>query len=385
MSKLLKLILTMPIALVSITLSGCWDYKNIDRMNYLTSMSIDYDEGQFIVYLQSSHFTGIAKKEGAPIDAKPQDVIGIGRGKSIADAIFKVYRSEQIPIYWGHVKAMVFTKRALRNVGIIDLTDLVNRYREIRYNLWVFGTEEPIEKLLNALPYYNRSLYDSLLMKPAESYRQFSYIQPVYLYRFLSDTLESGKTAMLPRLAIERGDWLEGGKPISLLTMDGGYFFKGTDYMGELNLQQLKGKRYLDHKMFRIPLTIEYGDQPVVTFVLRMKEFKIGYAVREGRLSFTLDIKVKAFIDEMMENLDEPKMKRMLEQEIESTVRSTYDTGKDIHADVLNLGYPIFRYHHADWKTYLRGDGFQSSTLGAVRVRAMITHSGKYKGRIANL
>ncbi|WP_372633443.1 hypothetical protein [Cohnella sp.] len=76
-------------------------------------------------------------------------------------------------------------------------------------------------------------------------------------------------------------------------------------------------------------------------------------------------------------------MKRMLEQEIESTVRSTYDSGKDIGADVLNLGYPIFRYHHADWKTYLRGDGFQSSTLGAVRVRAMIMHSGKYKGRIA--
>lgn|GEM_PF-416112 len=380
---LLKLCALLTITLSSMTIAGCWDYKNIDRMNYLTSLSIDYENEQFVVYLQSAQFSEIARREGAPVGAKQNDVVGIGKGKSIADAMFKVYKSEQFPIYWGHIKTVIFTKRALRNVGIIDLTDLINRYREIRYNLWLFGTDEPIERLLNAFPFYNRSLYDSLMMKPDESYRQFSYIKPVYLYRFLSDTYERGKTVMIPRLTIDSSSWLEGGKPISLLIMDGAFFFKGTDFLGTLTTEQLIGKRYLDEKMFRVPLTIENEENPVITFVVRMKKFKVRYAVRDGRLNFNLDIKVKAFIDEMQQNLDEAKMRQLLEQEVEKTVRSTYDAGKNIGADILNLGYPIFKYHHSDWKSYLRGEGFASAALGSVRVRAMIIHSGKYKGRIA--
>ena len=380
---LLKLCVLIAIILSSMTIAGCWDYKNIDRMKYLTSLSIDYENEKFVVYLQSTQFSEISKREGAPDGGKQKDVIGIGKGKSIADAIFAVYKSEQFPIYWGHIKTLVFTKRALRNIGIIDLTDLVNRYREIRYNLWLFGTDEPIEKLLNTFPFYNRSLYDSLMMKPDESYKQFSYIKPVYLYRFLSDTYESGKTAMIPRLAIDSSSWLESGKPISLLTMNGAYFFKGTDYLGTLTTEQLIGKRYLDEEMFRVPLTIEYEDQPVITFVVRKKKFKIRYTVRDGRLNFDLDIKIRAFVDEMQQNLEEAKMRQLLEQEVEKTVRSAYDAGKNIGADILNLGYPIFRYHHSDWKSYLRGDGFASATLGSVRVQAIIVHSGKYKGRIA--
>ena len=385
MSKLLKLAALLPVVLLAAAISGCWDYKNVDRMNYLTSMSIDHENGQFVVYLQSSQFSGIAKREGAPIESKQKDVVAIGRGESLTDAIFKVYRSEQIPIYWGHLKAMIFTKRALRSIGIVDLTDLINRYREVRYNLWVFGTEERIEKLLSALPFYNRSMYESLLMKPDESYRQFSSIQPIYLYRFLSDTYEKGKTAVLPNLALEHSEWLEGGKEVPLLTLKGAYFFKGTDYLGELSMDQLKGKRYLDKKMFRVPLAIESENKPSVIFVVRTKDFKVRYAIRDGRLRFSVDIKVKSFIDEMLENIDESEMKQMLERQIAQDVRKTYDTGKRIRSDVLNLSYPIFKYHYSDWKTYLREDEFLSSELDSVRVQANILHSGKYKARIAGL
>jgi len=380
-----KLLASLLACLVLLPVGGCWDYKNIDRMNYLTVMGIDYDEGRFEVFLQSSHFAGVAMGEKTLNSSKPRDVVGIGRGKSIGEAIFEVYKAEQITVYWGHIKTIIFSKRALQHVGYVDLTDLINRYREIRYNIWVFGTEEPIAELLNHLPFYGRSFNDSLLMKPYDTYKQYSHLKPVYLYRFISDSTEKGKTAILPELATNRSDWREGGKTIPLLYMSGAYFMKGTNFLGDLDEELLQGLRYLDGKMFRVPLSVGGEGKPTITFVVRKLDHRVRYEIREGQIRYKLDVKVKAFIDEMLDNAGETAMKRLVEQEIEKSIRLAYNEGKKIHADVLNLGYPLFKHHYPTWKTYVRpGDGITDSTLGNIRVKARITHSGKYKGRISD-
>lgn len=212
------------LSLFACLLAGCWDFKNIDRMNYLTTLGIDYDNNHFIVYLQSNNFSSIAKREGSVSASNKSEVVGIGRGISIGDALFQLYQSEQIRIYYGHIKSLVFSKKALQRIGLVDLTDLINRYREIRYNVWVFGTDEPMEKLLFYHPYYNLSSYDSVLMKPHETYKQSSYIKPIYLNCFLSDYYEKGKTATIPVLGTDKSDWQEGGEPLPLLKMSGMYF-----------------------------------------------------------------------------------------------------------------------------------------------------------------
>lgn len=370
---------------ISVTLlpiTGCWDYKNIDRMNYFTTMGIDYEDGQFNIYFQSSHFAGITKKEGDPGTTKPKDVIGIGKGNSIGEAIFHMYQSEQLATYWGHLKTIIFTKRALQEINLVALTDLINRYREIRYNLWVFGTEEPLVKILGLLPYYNRSLYDSLLMKPYDTYKQTSYIKPIYLYRFMSDSLEKGKIAMIPILSPDNSTWLEAGKSISLLKMSGEYFLDQGRFLGELPLKQLNGKQYLDQGMYRVLLAEYEGNKSVVSFIVKSSSNHIGYRIQNDRLHYEIRVKVKVFLEEMIKDFSEDEMKAMIRKSIEQKIRNTYEQGKRFETDVLNLGYPIYKYHHRDWKKYIRDRGGVIATdISKITVDVKMSHSGKYKAR----
>jgi Ger(x)C family germination protein len=350
-------------------------------MNYLTTMGIDHEKNQYIVYLQSTNFSSIAKKEGSGTPDKHPEIVGIGKGSSITDALFDLYQSEQIRIYYGHIKALVLTKKALQKIGLVDLTDLINRYREIRYNLWVFGTEEPLERFLFYHPYFNLSPYDSLLMKPFETYKQSSYIKPIYLNRFLADFYEKGKTAMIPILATEKSVWKEGRKPLPLLKMNGMYFFNKEKWSGELNEKQLEGKKYLDKKMSRAPLIIYENNKPIISFIVQTQKVKVRYSVNGGQLSYRLEMKVKAFPDEMLENMKQNEMKTKIKEALEKSIRHTYDSGLQFHTDVLNLGYPVYKYHYSDWKKYIR-DGEAVPKIESFKIDVQIVHSGKYKGKI---
>jgi Ger(x)C family germination protein len=371
----------LTLSLFACLLAGCWDFKSIDRMNYLTTLGIDYDNNNFIAYLQSTNFSSIAKREGSVSASKQSEIVGIGRGVSIGDALFQLYESEQIHIYYGHIKSLVLSKQALQKIGLVDLTDLINRYREIRYNVWVFGTDEPMEKLLFYHPYYSLSSYDSILMKPLETYKQSSYIKPIYLNRFLSDFYEKGKTAMIPVLGTDKSDWIEGGKPLPLLKMSGMYFFSKEKWSGELNAEQLQGKQYLDKKMSRTTLIIHKNNKPIITFVVHTQKVVVRYSVDNGKLSYIIEVKLKAFLDEMLENMSQDEMKAKIVEELEKKIRLTYESGRKFNTDVLNLAYPVYKYHFADWKKYIR-DSEAVPDIRSIKFDLHIIHSGKYKSKI---
>ncbi|QMV44600.1 Ger(x)C family spore germination protein [Cohnella cholangitidis] len=380
--KRIKLVRTLlAVCLIASLLTGCWDFKNIDRMNYLTTLGIDYDKNQFVVYLQSTDFSAIAKREGTPSASKQTQVIGIGKGISIGDALFQLYETEQIPIYYGHIKTLVLSKKALQKIGLVDLTDLVNRYREIRYNLWVFGTEEPMDKFLFNHPYFNLSAYDSILMKPLETYKQSSFIKPIYLNRFLADFYEKGKTAMIPILSTDKSNWKEGGKTLRELKMSGMYFFGKEKWSGELDTERLQGKQYLDKNMRRAPLILLENNKPIITFVVHTQKIKVRYSIDNGKLSYKIEVKLKAFLDEMLENMSQDEMRARIMEHIEKNIRLTYDSGREFNADVLNLGYPIYKYHHSVWKKYIR-DVEDVPDIQSIKFDLQIIHSGKYKGKI---
>ncbi|MFC5403672.1 Ger(x)C family spore germination protein [Cohnella soli] len=362
--------------------AGCWDFKEVNHMNYLSALAIDYIDGEYVVYLQANTFTNIAKTESVKPQGNKTSVVGTGKGNTIGDAIFHLYQTAQMRVYWGQIKALVCTKRALLKAGVVDLTDLINRYREMRYNLWVFGTEDSPERLFNNAPYFGLSIFDSILMKPDETYRQFSLIAPMFLHRFLSDFYEKGKTAMLPILSYDKKSWEEGAKPSPQLKIVGAFFFRNEKLFGMLNGEQLEGKAFMTQKMIRMPIKIYNTNQttPAVTFVVHTKKVRIDYEIEDNTVQYDITISVKAYLDEMMENISQERMKRLLKQAIAERIRSTYEIGKKIDTDVLNLQYDMYKFHHRDWVKYVKDDPkMKAARLRNIKVKASIAHSGKYK------
>ncbi|TDG00806.1 Ger(x)C family spore germination protein [Paenibacillus piri] len=363
-------------------LSGCWDYKEIHHLTFVTTIGIDYKDDVFFVYVQALNFANIAQKEGLRPPSHSA-VIGVGKGPTITDAMFDLYKSEQQRIFWGHISAMIVSEQALRRVSVEDLTDTINRYREIRYNIWVYGTSEPIEKLLEVTPNFGYSPYDSNLMKPDKTFNQFSAIEPVFLYQFIKHYFERGVTAMLPKLSYENSHWREGGKATEHLEISGAYFYSYKKLKGSLTREQLIGKRYLDEHALRVPITVFEKGKPVASIVLEPPDVHYKHRLENGEVYYDIRVRLNGYIDELYKDLKQETMTSLIENKVEKQIRETFNSGKKIKADVLNLNTPVYRFDFSGWKSHIfPNKDMENIHIDQITVKALIKYTGKYKGRI---
>ncbi|SDD97183.1 germination protein, Ger(x)C family [Paenibacillus sp. UNCCL117] len=371
------------IVAVLLVVPGCWDYKELTYLIYTTSFGIDYKDDQYTVYLQALNFNDLAKQEGGDTGKSYPILVGSAKGETLTDAIFQLYRSEQMRIYWGHVSAVVLSKNAVKHADIKELVDFINRYREIRYNVWLYATEEPIERLFNLDSFFGMTAYQTILMNPEDSYQQYSDIKPIYLVDFLADYLERGRTAMLPVLSSAETEWKEGGKASRQMKLKGAYFFHDRMYKGSLLFEEMMGKRYLDKKMSRLPVTLHEAGKTLATLVVHVKDCRVDYRIEGGKVKYTVKLKATAFIEELYKNMEESSIIERVKKDVDRQIRTSFQKGLDIHADIYNLNDDLFRYHHEDWKTYIAGKPVKDITeLETVDLELRLLHSGKYKNRV---
>lgn len=145
--KLTSLFLIFPLLL-----TGCWDMKDIQDVNYLTSIGIDYANDQYTVYGQLLDFSSVAKMEsGKPIQPIPVWV-GQGKGETTISAVNDLYRTSQMRIFFGQIIAVVVSENVLRK-GLKEIDELRHRYYEMRYTPWFFGTTEPLDQVFAVTPF----------------------------------------------------------------------------------------------------------------------------------------------------------------------------------------------------------------------------------------
>ncbi|WP_171656406.1 Ger(x)C family spore germination protein [Paenibacillus foliorum] len=370
------------VILLMLLLSGCWDYKEIHQITFVTTIGIDYKDKVFTVYLQALNFANIAQREGVR-PPKHNSVVGTGKGATVTEAMFDLYKSEQQRVYWGHVSTMIIGEAALKEITVEQLTDTINRYREIRYNIWIYGTDVPIDKLMDIQPNFGYSPYDSRLMKPDKTYSQFSTIKPMFLYRFLSDYYERGVTAMLPKLVYEKSHWMENSKTTPHLIIDGAYFYSHKKFRGEIPYSQLKGKRYLEKAAERMLITINQNGQATATFVLNRPEIITKHTIQNGQVYYDIELRLTGYLDELIKEMSQPTMNSLVQKSVEKDIRRTFEAGKKIKADVLNLNTPVFRYDYQAWKQFIwPNPNMENIQIRNINVKVLIKYTGKYKGRI---
>ncbi len=144
---------TVVMVLLTIT-TGCWNIREVQDINYATAIGVDYSDGKCIMYVQMLDFSSVAKLEGQQKLSEAPVWVGKGTGKSFTEAANSLYSTSQKKLLWGHVSAIVFSERILKQNKYRDVLELLDRYREIRYLVWAFSTRESIEDIFNNTPFF---------------------------------------------------------------------------------------------------------------------------------------------------------------------------------------------------------------------------------------
>lgn len=368
------------IVLLVIT-TGCWNMKEIQNISYVTAIGFDYDDGKYIVYLQLIDFSSVAKLEGQQKAKEAPVWVGKGTGASFTEAVNHLYETSQQRVFWGHVSALVFSEPILKQNKFQDVMDLLNRYREIRYLVWVFSTKESIENIFNSTPFFNESPMMSILHSPEEPYRQRSIIPPIRLYQFVMTLKEAARMTYLPSLRIEKNQWEVSRKTHPLLEYAGITVFWNNRYHGELDPDDLHGLPWLHKKTVRVPLSLERGKSLAAVLVMEKPKVRIKPSVQDLRVYFDVELTIKAGINELHQEMSKKELIDLAERKIEEQIRHTYRKGFERKVDVYNLGESLFRRDPTVWHRIEDENHFvlHEDSLRNIRIHVQLTNTGRYK------
>lgn len=367
---------------IGLPLTGCWDVKSLQDVNYFTGIGIDYSDNKYKVYVQQLDFANVAKSEGGGKSDKPATIwIGSAEGKSISQAIIELYQTTQQTVFWGHLNAVVLSENALKHGELLGVIDSLIRYPEIRYTPWVYGTKADISDLFTTKPFFNLSPINSILHSPETNYNQRPIIAPMRLSKFIREMREPGQTALLPSLNVSDQTWKRDDKPDPKLEIDGIFAIRNTDYTSWLTYKELLGIRWLVNKTQGSRITLNQGDQTIAELKLSKPKSKVRVDMVNGKPVFKVDVQVSAAIIELWEMRSEVDLEQLACQNIAEQIRATLRSGISKKVDLLNLEHDFYRKKYKDWNKLTSSGKFplMPIILGEVKVSVTIVQSGMYK------
>lgn len=365
-------------------LTACWNSNNIQTMAYVTAFGLDYADGKYIAYVQVLNFSNVARSETTEVGKNVPVWIGKGEGTTVTEAMNSIYATSQLRLFWGHLKAIVFSERLIKKGGkVSEAYDMVNRYREIRYNVLMYGTKEELRDIFAQKSMLNFSPLDTLMDTPSHSYDQRSYIYPSYGYKVIAQYNEPAMSAMMPSLSIRKQSWSEDLKPKPMFRIDGAYFFHGKTMSGWMSESDLEGARWLEKKLVRSPVYVPDQSEPAAALVLIRPKPRIRVNIEGDRVYYGISVHIEAYVNELIRDLPVEELERMAAHVVEEQIRSTFEKGLVLRTDVLRLGEQLYRDHPRAWRKLAQGREFalDRNSLRDIKVKVDIIHSGKYKNR----
>lgn len=365
------------ILLVSLVfLTGCWDKKILQNVNYVTALGIDFKDGQYTIYTQLIKFSTVSKESSAP---GASTWVGVGKGPSVMLAMGDMYKVFQQKTEWAHVKAVILSENVL-NSDLDKLREELMRFREIRYIPWVFGTNSDVQKILMAGGMFDMPSFETLLEKPEELYKQSSYFVPIRLQKFVYSIREPATTLLLPNLSLNDQQVRDQKEKKNMLEVKGSFAIYKNKSLGLFSDEQLLGLRWSNNKTYRSSVVLKTGDQVSAMIMIEQPKAKMQVRVIDDKPAVNLAIKVDGFVNVLNDALTENNLKTMVADQIKDEIVKSMNTGVSKGVDLLNVQENLYRKHLTEWKQLTKEQPFNARriALDAIEVDVDITHSSSY-------
>lgn len=373
-----RFVIWILIILIMLTLSSCWDAKDVQELQYITALGIDYQNETFIIHGQVLSFSGIAKQEGS--QAAPSPVwVAKGYGKTIIMAMNDYYKKSDQPIYWGHVDVIIYSENVLK-MGIEKVNDSLLRFQQIRETAWVYGTNEPLDEILLITNTFGSPSQTSLFY-PNDIYKLYSLLPPLRIQRLYVDLDEPGITVKLPLLKIKKAVWK--GKTVENDTakLDGVYLIKNKELTGKLTEKEIIGLRWVTKKTKRTPIVLKRDEELDVVVSIVRPDIEIVPIFENGDVRFNIKIKAKGSIADMEGEITLAKLEKEIKSRIRKEIMDSYKNGLEKGADLYNLEEVVYRKNNKEWKRLFKNNNYRLSpeSIKSIDVHVSIQHTGDFK------
>lgn len=361
-----KKILSIMLLAFTTLLSGCWDVTEPQRMYYVHALGIDYKDGNYETYMQIIDFANIAKSEQPNNPQAQQAEIGHAKGKTIEDSLFDLYHSIDQKAFWGHITYIILSEEVMNNNKVNQVLDFLTRYRETRYQIWIYGTKEPLDKLLVVTPINNKALTLSKLGDPINSFKQESFVRPIDLRKLVIGLNEPSHEVYLPLVSIDRG-WVSSKGQSESVEIKGITLLSKEGLKGFLTEENANGIKWMNNETIRSEITGQIGEhKQFVTITLDHLKVLISPVVKNENVQFDIEIKMEANVLGITEEITTEEIRQLVKKQVEKEVRETFKESLALNTDIYRLSEQLYRKDVKTWKK-LENNGKIDLTEDSIR------------------
>lgn len=350
-----KIILLSSLA-TSLLLAGCWDVTEAQRMYYVDGLGIDYKDGQYEIYLQLINFSNVAKSE-YPNPQTVQAEVGQSKGKTMEEALFKLFRSIDQKVFWGHMTYIIFSEEAMKDKNALPVIDTLLRYRETRYQIWTYCTQEPIKDILLITPLLNKSLILSKLSTPLDTDDQETFVEPVNFRNLVIGLNEPNHEIGIPYVTINK-NWETAERHGQDTTLSGVGVLSKSGFKGFIKNDAARGMQWMHNRTHRgeVTFTLDGNETDYLTATLEKIKVNIKPHVKNDQVTFDVYVKINATINGFKTNVSEDEIRKKIIKEVKKEIRTTYKEALAQDIDIYRLSEHLYRKNVKVWKK-LEKDG----------------------------
>ncbi|MDD4547368.1 MAG: Ger(x)C family spore germination protein [Bacilli bacterium] len=356
-----KLVIFLTLLLVT----GCWDYRELNDLAIVGSLSIDIVDDEFVIAAQIMN----AKKEGGSGNSSSGStstpiVVYKFSANTISNTLRKMTTESPRKLYIGHI-AMVLISENAAKIGFKEISDFLLRDHESRKQFKVLIIKDnPVDQALSILDHLETLTIQATLNSLNNASSYYGNVTPIGFDEFIALGFSKGIEGIIP-YAILEGDPKEGEKkesteitiPQAKIILKGLSVFKDDKLIGFLDDNDSIGFNFLmgNLKSAMIPFKCDeknYATTEIINYKTDMKieikndlpvvKIKVTGEANQAEINCNVDMEVIEGRDFIM-NLMNEEIKRLMSNSIDNVK-------ENFGSDIFGFERYLYRHNYKYWK-----------------------------------
>lgn len=341
--------LVLIIIMILFFLTGCWNYRELDRLAIVSGVAVDKSEkgDKFLLTTEV-----IDVKPGAT-EVKISSIRIDSEGDTIFDAMRNMIKISGKKLYWSHAKIIILSQDVAKE-SIIPIVDWISRDQEPRLTLYILVSKEKTAKEILSQQSVTTDIRSFEINNMISANNSLSKAPEIEVYEVINDIASDGIYPALPAIGIAFND----GKSTSELS--GTAVFKKDKLIGFLDGEQTKYYLFVRDKIKGGILVVkmpEEGSSKGIALEIFKNKTKVKPIYSNGKFIIKVDIKTEVTIGEEDTSIDyisengRDKLKAYAEKSLEKHVEDVIKKVQhDFDSDVFGFGKIVKSEMPSLWK-----------------------------------
>lgn len=312
--------------------SGCFSYRDINKLLVVVTTVIDVDEdNNVVIYLEV--FKPYRSEQSAA--GKGQRLIYKSKAPTILEAIRDLNLGTSMKLNFTQNKILIFTKRAAEK-GLDKFIDFLNRDQEFVLRQFLYLFEQDPEQLMNMQlmeeEYIGLYLYEFPVNQAASTKRHVTRLDD-----YLNNRLKGDQINILPiiSLDLEHMD--------SQLRIIGAAVLKDDKYVGEMTIDETAIYNMMTGPIRTGTILIPFDDGNKITLEIMGTKIKndISYDGKTVQMTKEISIRTTFAGTQKPIELNQPEVRKEIiqkaEKEVEQKCSNLFDKWKEKGIDSFKI------------------------------------------------